>query len=534
MRLSASKKAGSLVFSFGEEGAIISEVTINACVGKNGDTGCIKVASDNGTAKNEAASSFNCTDWTDFVFSDLDGGNQTATKTVTISGTNKLYAYIHTIKFTYLTKIVSETPVVTYDYGEVNYKNIADLDLKASENVEIDGTITNPLSKSYLYEDWTGLYEFVGWYTDKEKANSFSSDTKITEDITLYAKWDVVENDAYTALKKSETKAQLNYKYETCESQTGVLSFGELKDATTKITTSNSEFYSFSGIDGVTSSVSSVAYTYRNSNNKEAAIRFGSGDGFGNITFKFSSKISVKNITVYASQYSSDGDVTFTLSANGGTAITGQTISSTTFAAYECSGLAGAEMETLTIGTGSTGTADSKGRFYVSKIEITTLSGLCASDIGMRFGALLEKSNYDAVTTVGGSIASYGVTCATNLNGYDSLVEAIKASKLDSSSSNTWTKTVDTTSESAPIGVAQTIDNVDYYVFNTYIEVNTTSLKTTVYAVGFLTLDTGATVYFSERSASVASLAEEYIGTEAYDGDIATTLGYLAAGKVSE
>ncbi len=529
MRLSASKNAGSLVFSFGEEGAIISEVTINACVEKSGDTGCIKVAFDNETAKNEAASSFNCTDWTDFVFSDLDGGNQTATKTVTISGAKKQYAYIHTIKFTYLTKIVSEAPVVTYDYGEVNYKNITNLDLKPSEAVEVDGTITNPLPKSYLYEDWTGLYEFVGWYTDKEKTNSFSSDTKITEDITLYAKWDVVEGDAYTALKKSETKAQLNYKYGSMAEGVGNLHFCD--DSVTPSDASNwsDGYYTFSGLGDIKASADTLTNCYHADGKPLKVGKSGAG---GSITFTFSEKILVKKLVIHAAQWKAIESVKFALAANDESAGEGITVKGTTFSSYESTDLNGSELEKLTI------TSDSA-RLYISQIEIfgkyeSSEPGMNISDIGMRFGALLEKANYDAVTAAEGSIASYGVTCATNLNGCDSLVAAIKAGKLDSSSSNTWTENVSAASGSTPIGVAQTIGSVDYYVFNTYIEVNTTSLNTMVYAVGFLTLDTGATVYFSERSASVASLAKEYIDTGAYDGDIATTLGYLAAGKVSE
>ncbi len=279
-----SKNATASYFTvnFGEE-AIIKQISLFAKQWDAGGQFTITASNGNSSSSETVLGSDS---FAEYNVSSLGYDEEKASSSAKIAFTAKKRVYLSSVQFVFAVPDTSTAKTVTYDYGEVNYKNITNLDLKPSEAVEVDGTITNPLPKSYLYEDWTGLYEFVGWYTDKEKKNSFSSDAKITEDITLYAKWDVVENDAYTALKKSETKAQLNYKYETRESQTGVLSFGESKDANTNITTSNSEFYSFSGIDGVTSSVSSVAYTYRNTNNKEAAIRFGSGDGFGNITFK--------------------------------------------------------------------------------------------------------------------------------------------------------------------------------------------------------------------------------------------------------
>ena len=33
-------------------------------------------------------------------------------------------------------------------------------------------------------------YTFIGWYTDKDYKNKYDFNTKITSDITLYAKWE--------------------------------------------------------------------------------------------------------------------------------------------------------------------------------------------------------------------------------------------------------------------------------------------------------------------------------------------------------
>lgn len=537
LKLSNNGNAGKLVLSF-KSNLIISEATVTAKVYSAKTTGSFGVSTDNDAGKNEDASAASNTDWSDFTFSGLDGDTKKSTEKFTLSGVEKKPVFISKIALTIWTKVVSETPVVTYDYGDVNYQNIEikDGNLLESEEVESDGTITNPLKEGTLYEDWTGLYEFQGWYNDAGTTKVFDSTTKITESITLYAKWEVVEKEAFTNLKKAETKAQLNYKYSYAAStveKTGILSFGgTTKNSNALVDPSSTSFYSFSGIDGIKISVDSVTNCYYNSKSSSGyALRLGK-DVAGSITFKFTSAIKAKNIVVYSQRFNDTDSSSYTLTTDiADVSATSGVVSETEWTPRTFDNFSGYEINQFTLSVGA------KSRVYIKQIDFVCESEsesgeteLKVSDIGMRFGALLGTKEYEAVKTIGGSIANYGVVCATSLpDGYDSVAAAAKAGKLDKNTSNSWNNAV----ADVPLSIKQTIDDAEYYVFNTYIVVKEASVSTIVYAAGFVTLDTGVTVYFKERSASVKSLAQEYINTKEYDGVIAETLGYLAEGKVS-
>ena len=154
------------------------------------------------------------------------------------------------------------------------------------------------------------------------------------------------------------------------------------------------------------------------------------------------------------------------------------------------------------------------------------------SDVAMRFGGFIKKADYDAIKE---HITGYGVEMTANLpNGYSSLYEAIIGNATFGD--GTLIQNENNVSEQEPYLATSDektndIQSDDYYLFNTYMTVNNVAYyNKTVYAVSYIKIDTGAIVYLNERSASVASLAKEYLDNDAVTKteDITATLTQLA------
>ena len=69
--------------------------------------------------------------------------------------------------------------------------------------VTADGAESNNYSISYVYENGSAApekegHKFDGWYADKELTNKFDFASKITKNITLYAKWTENKDDEKT------------------------------------------------------------------------------------------------------------------------------------------------------------------------------------------------------------------------------------------------------------------------------------------------------------------------------------------------
>ncbi len=147
------------------------------------------------------------------------------------------------------------------------------------------------------------------------------------------------------------------------------------------------------------------------------------------------------------------------------------------------------------------------------------------SDIGMRFGGTIKESYYDAIKS---HIKSFGMVYTTKdkLGDHETLTDALNTGVPE----DTFTVKEETLTESAA-PVAQTIDDETYYVWNVYLNVGSSSLDKTVYAVGKLTLDNSETYYLTEKSGSVESLANYYFDNELYADEIQMhTLYALATG----
>lgn len=59
---------------------------------------------------------------------------------------------------------------------------------------------------------WNNDYGFAGWFTNSDFEDEYVSKT-LTSDLVLYAKWNTTDSKEVTAIKNSETKAQLAYDY---------------------------------------------------------------------------------------------------------------------------------------------------------------------------------------------------------------------------------------------------------------------------------------------------------------------------------
>ena len=75
-------------------------------------------------------------------------------------------------------------------------------------------------------------YSFDSWYTDKEMTNKFESDNDLSDDLTLYAKWNPSSNVSYTVIHWLENADDDNYSLAASESKSGIT--GSKTEATAK------------------------------------------------------------------------------------------------------------------------------------------------------------------------------------------------------------------------------------------------------------------------------------------------------------
>ena len=75
-------------------------------------------------------------------------------------------------------------------------------------------------------------YSFDSWYTDKEMTNKFESDNDLSDDLTLYAKWNPSSNVSYTVIHWLGNADDDNYSLAASESKSGIT--GSKTEATAK------------------------------------------------------------------------------------------------------------------------------------------------------------------------------------------------------------------------------------------------------------------------------------------------------------
>lgn len=106
--------------------------------------------------------------------------------------TNELLSKDTVYKFTptgtpYIVPVFEENRVFTVYFNTTGGSNIGDAEVKSNETVE--------KPKDPTRDNFT----FVGWYEDETLTTEFNFDTKITDNVTLYAKWEEDDNtEEYT------------------------------------------------------------------------------------------------------------------------------------------------------------------------------------------------------------------------------------------------------------------------------------------------------------------------------------------------
>ena len=78
-----------------------------------------------------------------------------------------------------------------------------------SQEVEENSKATKPNNPT------KDKYKFVGWYSDEDLTKEFSFDTKITKDITLYAKWEEIKPANVTLTKITITGGKLKEEFKS-------------------------------------------------------------------------------------------------------------------------------------------------------------------------------------------------------------------------------------------------------------------------------------------------------------------------------
>ena len=503
--------------------AIIKTVKINASAASDGQKkGTITVASDNGYSKEPTSVSE--ISYSDYSFDDICGDSNNTSNTITITGVAQKNSNItiSEINVDYLVP-ASKTSTVTYNYG--NSLENADFSTNSVE-VTKGETTSSPLEDGYAYTDWDGTRELVGWYTDEEKTSAFDFATSITEDITLYAKWKVTaDSTEVTNLKTSETKSQLYYEYsnKTYVETTESVTFGTVK---TSSTTGLDTISNFTASDGAGIKTITGQNVYQDGANYD--IKMSSSSKNGTLTFNFNTETVVEKVIVYAISYRSDKTSSLKVSSNNSKTTSPQTIkyseSHDNDVAYTFTGLDKDEKaSSLSI------TLSATERLYVSKVEFVIAKEEASTDfynitnIGLRFGGLVKQSYFDSLK---GHITNFGLIYATDLGDHKTLADALNDESVTTTKLN---QTI--TSEVTPY--LTTVDDDGYYVFNAFFNVSSTSESITkvVYAIATLTLDNGETIYFKEKSNSVATIAKEYLDTNKYDGAVKETLTLLSQGK---
>ncbi len=145
------------------------------------------------------------------------------------------------------------------------------------------------------------------------------------------------------------------------------------------------------------------------------------------------------------------------------------------------------------------------------------------SNINLRFGGLIKKEYYDALEE---HIKSVGMIYTTELpSGYETIKAAAEANALNENNAKILTNDVATRK---PV----LTDDEAYYLYNVCLDVKETALKTTVYAIASITFDNDKTVYFSDKTESVSSIAKEYQDLYEDNEEILATLMLLEEGYV--
>lgn len=358
-------------------------------------------------------------------------------------------------------------------------------------------------------------YAFTGWYSDEELHNEYDFNTPITEDTTLYAKWNVIEISAQEKIEQLYTQTTLSYRYSTTED--GVSATDTLTREDTGRTDTNYGEWTTIGDSGVTYAGQSAggndSIQLRSKNSNSGIIVTSNPDDIKvtSVSVDWNSNTpNAKILNIYGKNtaYSSPTD----LFGNGtrgdllGEITCGTSTNLTITGDYEYIGV-----------------CSDDGAIYLNSIEFewggstTTYS---YSDVSIRFTGLLSQDLWNELDTDNHVIEGFGVMIATDdvIEDGECIVDFCDAAEPDENNPDVTEDLVD---YFMPVeDMATPVAKGNNYYWNLFYRISNENFDTTYVAAAYIKTATEY-VFFEQVRYSVKSLATDYIYNRGYDPTIA-------------
>ena len=358
-------------------------------------------------------------------------------------------------------------------------------------------------------------YTFAGWYSDEYLLHEYDFNTPVTEDITLYAKWNTVEIPASEKIEQLDTQTTLSYRYTSTEGDVSI------SDTLTNET---------SGVSGT--SYKSWMHVSEDSNITYKGFSAGDHDSIqlrsksldsGIVTTYNQDEISASSVSVEWNTSTPSGKVLNIYGKNEA-----YTSPSDLFDNGK-----GTLLGTIVYGTGTSltisgnykyiGVCSDDGAVYLDSIEFewggsaTTYS---YSDVSVRFTGLLSQDLWNELDTNNHVIEGFGVMITTDdvIKDGECLVDFYDTAKPDEDDPDITNDIVDYFMPSEDM--ATPVVKGDNYYWNLFYRITEENFKTTYVAAAYIKTATEY-VFFEQVRYSVKSLAQDYIDNRGYSSTIA-------------
>ena len=358
-------------------------------------------------------------------------------------------------------------------------------------------------------------YAFAGWYSDEGLTSAYDFDAPVTEDITLYAKWETIEISAQEKIEQLETQTTLSYRYSATED--GVSATDTLTREDTGRTDTNYGEWTTIGDSGVTyvgqSAGGNDSIQLRSKYSNSGIIVTSNPDGIKvtSVSVDWNSNTpNAKILNIYGKNtaYSSPTD----LFGNGtrgdllGEITCGTSTNLTIAGDYEYIGV-----------------CSDDGAIYLNSIEFewggstTTYS---YSDVSIRFTGRLAQDLWTELDTDSHIIEGFGVMIATDdvIEDGECIMDYSDTAIPDENNPDVTEDVVDYYMPKEDMATP-VVSGSNYY-WNLFYRISNENLTTTYVAAAYIKIDTGY-VFFDQVRYSVKSLAQDYLDNRNCDSTTA-------------
>ena len=355
-------------------------------------------------------------------------------------------------------------------------------------------------------------YEFVGWYTDASCADqyAYNFNSSVSEDLTLYAKWNTTERTSADVVSATKTFTSLSYNYDKMGGTTDVLD----REFTGRTGTGYGEWKDKIGASGIVYAGQSAA------GNDSIQLRTENSNS-GVIVTSNETAHTAKKVTVSWDSHSASGR---TIDIYGSDV------------AYEAASdlfdeeKQGTKLGSIVYGTSVElviseeynfkyiGIRSASSPLYLSSISIQWGDLPSFSyNVAVRFGGLLSKTLWDKLDTDEHLITGYGLLIATT-----DFLDGDQLKDYFDLADNVYVKKYETNGKTPTL-----VDG--NYGWNLFKRLGNENLTTNFTSVAFIKLG-DQVVFFDEVTASAKSLANDLINADnEYSRDsFEGSLGYLA------